>query len=75
VTPQGWPNLVTSAFKQQPTLMLLLLNDAADPGFPSFPVLRVQQHLRLFGQLLPDCFVNQGEQTVVLTCSTQCLAG
>uniref|UniRef100_A0A383VE35 Glycosyltransferase 2-like domain-containing protein n=1 Tax=Tetradesmus obliquus TaxID=3088 RepID=A0A383VE35_TETOB len=40
--------------------MLLLLNDAADPGFPSFPVLRATEHLRLFGRLLPDCFLNQG---------------
>jgi hypothetical protein len=52
---------VRAAFQQQPQLMLLLLNDAADPGFPSFPVIRAAQHLRLFGKLLPDCFVNQGE--------------
>lgn len=39
---------------------MLLLKDAADPGFPSFPVLRVDKHLELFGHLLPPCFVNQG---------------
>lgn len=41
--------------------MLLLLNDAADPGFPSFPVLRVDRHLQLFISLPPPCFLNQGE--------------
>lgn len=51
-----------AAFEAQPQLMVLLLNDAADPGFPSFPVLHVRRHLALFGgRLLPSIFVNQGE--------------
>lgn len=61
VQPAGWPQEVLSAFEQDPQLMLLLLKDEADPGFPSFPVLRVDTHLKLFGELLPDCFINQGE--------------
>jgi len=61
VQPAGWPQEVLSAFEQDPQLMLLLLKDAADPGFPSFPVLRVNTHLKLFGELLPDFFANQGE--------------
>jgi hypothetical protein len=62
---------VTTAFQQQPCLMLLLLRDEADPGFPSFPVLRVREHLALFGQLLPDCFINQGEQRELLRFTTR----
>jgi hypothetical protein len=60
--PAGWPAQVLSAFNTNPQLMLLLLNDAADPGFPSSPVLRFDRHLELFGELLPPCFVNQGMQ-------------
>jgi hypothetical protein len=52
--------LVQEAFAAQPQLMVLLLQDAADPGFPSFPVLRVDSHLQLFGRLLPQYFINQG---------------
>ena len=40
--------------------MLLVLRDAADPGFPSFPVLRAGTHLRLFGDVLPACFLQGG---------------
>lgn len=61
VQPAGWPNLVLSTFQADPQLMLLLLKDAADPGFPSCPVLRADLHMKLFGQrLLPPDFVNQG---------------
>jgi hypothetical protein len=61
VEPKGWPSAVVSAFAEDPQLMLLLLRDAADPGFPSFPVLRLDTHLKLHGgKLLPDCFINQG---------------
>jgi hypothetical protein len=66
VEPVGWPSQVLEAFAAQPSLMLLLLNDSSDPGFPSFPVLRLDRHLELFeGQLLPQCFINQGK-TVLL---------
>ncbi|KAI8473233.1 MAG: nucleotide-diphospho-sugar transferase [Monoraphidium minutum] len=60
VSPQGWPATVVARFAADPRLSLLLLQDQADPGFPSFPVLRVDRHLTTFGELLPDCFVNQG---------------
>jgi len=64
VEPRGWPSLVAAAFGD-PALMVMVatLVDAADPGFPSFPVLRVARHLATFGgRLLPDAFdgLNQG---------------
>jgi hypothetical protein len=78
VEPVGWPHQVLEAFAAQPSLMLMLLNDSSDPGFPSFPVLRVDRHLELFGgQLLPECFINQGKSALLdaygpqrLTCNT-----
>jgi hypothetical protein len=54
---------VVKRFASDPVLAVLLLQDAADPGFPSFPVLRVDQHLRVFGKLLPDIFINQVHPT------------
>ncbi|WIA23095.1 hypothetical protein OEZ86_010001 [Tetradesmus obliquus] len=84
VNPPGWPSLVTAAFTAQPQLLLLLLNDTADPGYPSFPVLRAGEHLRLFSRLLPDCFVNQARldlgllqgiaEAVLSLCSSKCPA-
>lgn len=60
MAPPGWPAQVLLPFQQSPDLRLLILNDAADPGFPSFPVVRVDKHVEVFERLLPECFVNQG---------------
>ncbi len=69
--PPGWPRLVLDAFADAtntaadavniaPRLRCLALLDAADPGYPSFPVIDAD-HLRVFGRLFPpDLFVNQG---------------
>lgn len=74
MSPPGWPDRIIKQFQQNPDLMLLLLRDAADPGFPSFPVLRVDQHLRIFDKLMPDCFVNQGTQDTCSMCTCQILS-
>jgi len=47
------------AFRADDRLQLLLLKDEAEPGFPSFPVLRTAHLVRFDGRLLPDAFVNQ----------------
>lgn len=62
----SWTAAVCQAFAADDALMLLVLRDACDPGFPSFPVLRADRHMAVMGgQLLPACFlqggVNQGE--------------
>ena len=47
-------------FLREPSLQCLILRDGADPGFPSFPVMR-SNHLSIFeGKLLPSGFLNQG---------------
>ena len=51
--------LYAEKFEQSPSLQCLLLKDEADPGFPSFFALSAT-HLKTFGQLLPQNFVNQG---------------
>ena len=66
MTPRGWPSLVLDRFSSDPSLMCLLLRDHADPGYPSFPVLR-SEHLAVFGRLLPQIFVNQGRTDAELT--------
>ncbi len=67
-TASSWTAAVQQAFAAHPDLMLLVLHDASDPGFPSFPVLRADRHLAMMGgRLLPECFlqggVSQGELT------------
>lgn len=59
--PPGWAPAVIQAFESHPWLGCLLLTDTADPGFPSFPVLRADLHLEVLGRFLPAVFVNQGE--------------
>jgi hypothetical protein len=51
----------------EPRLQYLVLTDAAEPGFPSFPVLSAA-HLKHFGgQLLPErMFVNQDADPFLL---------
>lgn len=66
VTPVGWPGVVLDRFKAEPGLMCLLLHDKADPGYPSFPVLR-SSHMNTFGDLLPEIFVNQGIKCLCLS--------
>jgi hypothetical protein len=61
VEPANWPELIADAFESALSLMCLILKDEADPGFPSFPVLRADVHFDIFGRLLPNCFVNQGK--------------
>ncbi len=58
--PGCWATLVQQRFAADPQLMLLVLRDAADPGFPSFPVLRASKHLELFEDVLPSCFLEAG---------------
>lgn len=52
--------LMTNAgqLASQPDASVLVLCDAADPGFPSFPVIRAS-HFHHFERLLPPDFVNQ----------------
>ncbi len=46
--------------RQRRRLRCLLLNDTADPGYPSFPIIALADHLALFDTLLPPgLFVNQ----------------
>ncbi|GAX81556.1 hypothetical protein CEUSTIGMA_g8984.t1 [Chlamydomonas eustigma] len=59
ICPRGWPGLVLEQFQADPNLMCLLLNDVADPGYPSFPVIRAS-HMLIHNSLLPKEFVNQG---------------
>ncbi|KAK9805992.1 hypothetical protein WJX73_001572 [Symbiochloris irregularis] len=59
VEPDNWAALITDQLARQPATSLLVLCDTADPGFPSFPVIRAS-HFRHFARLLPPEFVNQG---------------
>jgi hypothetical protein len=57
--PAGWPALLARQVEAAgPALRCVALLDAADPGFPSFPVMHAS-HLQLFG-MVPREFVNQG---------------
>jgi glycosyltransferase involved in cell wall biosynthesis len=58
--PQSWPSIVCQRFASDPSLHCLLLNDKADPGYPSFPVVRASLLAYFNGQFLPDIFINQG---------------
>ncbi len=49
---------VAGELAANPDTACFLLNDAAEPGFPSFPVVRMT-HLERFGALVPACFINQ----------------
>ena len=50
--------LASELLEQNPAIHMLVLQDKADPGFPSFPVIR-SSHYNLFGTLLPPAFLNQ----------------
>lgn len=62
MSPPGWPQLAVHAFINQPNLVVALLHDNMDPGFPSFFVMRGDVHLGVFGgRLFPEgAFINQG---------------
>lgn len=56
----GFALLHAGKFLYDPSLHCLVLRDAADPGFPSFPVIR-SSHLSIFAdRLVPSGFLNQG---------------
>eukprot|EP00955_Chlamydomonas_euryale_P109102 365906-Chlamydomonas_euryale.AAC.25 len=62
VSPPGWPAQLLGQFFDDDALMCLVLMDKSDPGCPTFPAIHAS-HMRVFDQMVPDFFINQGQYT------------